>query len=114
MRLKSAIWVAAYIRRCESSLVPAMVVRRGAESAGAIFIKVNLLNQTARLFSPAPQTSFKDGDLSRRWQPVNAGEAEAEEKVDQRLAREIKFDPDIWVVEIEDRQGRSFLDGQVV
>ncbi|MBZ0217642.1 MAG: DUF1491 family protein, partial [Fimbriimonadaceae bacterium] len=68
MRLKSAIWVAAYIRRCETSAVPAMVVRRGAESAGAIFIKINLLDRTARLLAPAPQALIDNDDGSRRWQ----------------------------------------------
>ena len=114
MRLKSAIWVAAYIRRCDVSLVPAVILRRGAESAGAIFIKVNLLDGTARLFSPAPQALFDNDDLSRRWLSVGNGEPESEEKVDQRLAREFEFDPDIWVIETEDRQGRDFLGDHLI
>ena len=60
MRLKSAIWVAAYIRRCNGEGAFAVVRRRGAEDAGAIFIKLNRLDGTAELFAPAPQTAFDD------------------------------------------------------
>ncbi len=60
MRLKSAIWVAAYIRRCNGEGAFAAVRRRGAEDAGAIFIKLNRLDGTAELFAPAPQTAFDD------------------------------------------------------
>ena len=52
MRLKSAIWVAAYVRRCHVEGAFAAVRRRGAEDAGAIFIKLNRLNGTAELFGP--------------------------------------------------------------
>jgi hypothetical protein len=111
MRLKSAIWVAAYIRRCNIEGAFACVRRRGAEEAGAIFVKVNRLDGTADLFGPAPQSLFEDARPSERLfvrcfteQPV------LESKVEERLAREIRFDPDVWIVEIEDRAGRHFLD----
>jgi hypothetical protein len=111
MRLKSAIWVAAYVRRCNLEGAFAAVRRRGAEEAGAIFIKLNRLDGTAELFGPAPQSTFdeahpSDRAFSRclREQPV------AETKVEERLVREIRFDPDAWIVEIEDRTGRHFLD----
>ena len=57
MRLKSAIWVAAYVRRCYVEGASAVVRRRGAEEAGAIFIKISRLDGTAALFAPAPQAS---------------------------------------------------------
>lgn len=111
MRLKSAIWVAAYIRRCNIEGAFACVRRRGAEEAGTIFVKVNRLDGTADLFGPAPQSLFDDARPSERLfircfpeQPA------AESKVEERLARESRFDPDIWIVEIEDRGGRHFLE----
>src|SRR5690242_16273309 len=111
MRLKSAIWVAAYVRRCNLEGAFAAVRRRGAEEAGAIFVKLNRLDGTAELFGPAPQSTFDeahptDRAFSRclREQPV------AEANVEERLVREIRFDPDAWIVEIEDRTGRHFLD----
>ena len=60
MRLKSGIWVAAYVRRCNVEGVFAAVRRRGADEAGAIFIKINRLDGTATLYGPAPQTAFDE------------------------------------------------------
>ena len=61
MRLKSNIWVSAYLRRCQSEGVFGAVRRRGAEEAGAVFVKVSLLDGNAMLYVPAPQTSYDDG-----------------------------------------------------
>src|SRR6202000_2022054 len=61
MRLKSAIWVAAYIRRCQTEGIFAAVRRHGADEAGAIFIKVNRLDGRADLYGPAPQGGFRQG-----------------------------------------------------
>lgn len=111
MRLKSGIWVAAYLRRCQIEGAFAAVRRRGAEEAGAIFIKINRLDGTADVYGPAPQTAFSDARPADRaftacLKVMPAPEADAE----AYLARQINFDPDVWIVEIEDRQGRSFLD----
>ena len=75
MRLKSAIWVAAYVRRCHGDGAFAAVRRRGAEEAGAIFIKLNRLDGTAELFGPAPQSAFDDAHPSDRAFIRSFGEA---------------------------------------
>jgi hypothetical protein len=114
MRLKSAIWVAAYIRRCHIEGAFAAVRRRGAEEAGAIFVKLNRLDGTAELFGPAPQSVFDDARPADRLFSRCLGEDPAPEaKIEERLARELRFDPDAWILEVEDRAGRHFLD-QVV
>ena len=95
MRLKSRIWVAAYIRRCGVEGVFAAVRRRGAEEAGVIYVVVNRLDGTADLYGPAPQTAFDEGmPIDRAFTPALAS----------------RFDPDLWVIEIEERSGRHFLD----
>ncbi len=114
MRLKSSIWISAYIRRCEQSHAPVMVVRRGEDAAGAIYIKVNRLDGTATILAPAPQTALSDHPESRRWMPLRDGSVMPEPDADNILTREISFDPDIWILEIEDRQGRDFLDDEKV
>jgi hypothetical protein len=114
MRLKSAIWVGAYIRRCYGEGAFAAVRRRGAEEAGAIFIKLNRLDGSAELFGPAPQSAFDEAQPLDRAFARSLGEAPVpEEKVEDRLAREVRFDPDVWIVEVEDRAGRHFLDNIV-
>jgi hypothetical protein len=114
MRLKSGFWVAAYIRRCQVEGVFAAVRRRGADEAGAIFIKVNRLDGTADLYGPAPQTAFDEAQPTDRAfsSPLKTAPA-PEADVEAYLARETRFDPDVWIVETEDRTGRHFLD-QVV
>ena len=116
MRLKSAIWVAAYVRRCNVEGVFAAVRRRGAEEAGAVFLKVSRLDGTAALYGPAPQTAFDDARPAERAFVAVTGAPHPvpEADIEKRLEKEIKFDPDVWIVEIEDRAGRAFLDNIVV
>jgi hypothetical protein len=109
MRLKSELLVAALVRRANAEGAFAAVVRRGTSEAGSIFVKVARLDGTADLYQPAPQSSYgEDDDGVRRFEPAMT--AAPERDVDVRLARERQFDPDLWVVEIEDRAGRHFLD----
>jgi hypothetical protein len=111
MRLKSAIWVAAYLRRCNIEGAFAAVRRHGAEEAGAIFIKINRLDGSAELFGPAPQSAFDEAQPSdRAFSPSLKDQPVPEAKVEERIAREVKFDSDVWVLEVEDRAGRHFLD----
>jgi hypothetical protein len=111
MRLKSGIWVAAYVRRCQVEGASAVLRRRGAEEAGAVFVKISRLDGTADLFGPAPQTAFDEAHPSQRaFTALFGGQAAADAEVEARLAREIRFDPDVWIVEVEDRAGRNFLD----
>lgn len=113
MRLKSSIWVAAYLRRCQAEGVFAALRRRGAEEAGAVFIKVNRLNGTADLYGPAPQAVFDEAHpLERAFVPMPKQPA-SDAEVEAALSRQLRFDPDLWIVEVEDPAGRHFLD-QVV
>lgn len=110
MRLKSSIWVSAYLRRCQTEGVFGAVRRRGAEEAGAVFVKVALLDGRAMLYVPAPQTAYDDErPFERIFVPVSPAPL-AEAAVEERLAKEVRFDPDVWIVETEDRAGRHFLD----
>ena len=115
MRLKSGIWVAAYVRRCNVEGVFAAVRRRGADEAGAIFIKINRLDGTATLYGPASQTAFDEAQPADRMFSAVLGGAQPapDADVEARLTREIRFDPDLWLVEMEDRAGRHFLDNVV-
>jgi len=110
MRLKSSIWVAAYLRRCQTEGIFGAVRRRGAEEAGAVFVKVGLLDGKAMLYVPAPQTVYDESrPIERIFMPTSP-EPMPEASVEERLVKEIRFDPDAWIVETEDRAGRHFLD----
>lgn len=109
MRVTSGLWVSAYIRRCFAEGAMAAVVRHGADEAGAILIVVDRLDETADLYGPAPQSAFAVGRPADRLFHLLMRRVQRTE-IDTRLADEIRFDPDLWVVEVEDRIGRSFLE----
>ena len=99
----SDIWVAALIRRAELGGAFAVVVRKGDARAGSVLIKVLSRSQgTARLYAEATR-----GDGEKVWMRPALSEQEAE--LDAYVARTVRVDPDIWVVEIDDRDGRHFL-----
>jgi hypothetical protein len=110
LRLKSEIWVKAYLRRCRVEGADALLVRRGDADAGAIYIKVSRLDGTAALFGPAP-AGLDEAREDRRWEPCLKAAPAAEAEVDAFLQRQIAFDADIWIVAVEDRAGRHFLNG---
>jgi hypothetical protein len=111
MRLKSALWVAAYLRRCQVEGVPAVVRRRGAEEAGAVFVRICRLDGTSDLFGPAPQSEYNATEqAARAFSPSLKEQPAPDAAVEAYLAREMKFDPDVWIVEVEERTGRNFLE----
>jgi len=116
VRLKSGIWVSAYLRRCNIEGAFAAVRRRGAEEAGAVFIKINRLDGTGILYGPAAQSTFDEArPVDRMFTAMLRGDKPVPEAdIEARLTREIRFDSDIWIVEVEDRAARNFLDGNVV
>jgi hypothetical protein len=107
-RLKAGIYVRALIRRAEAHGASAFVVRKGIEEAGAIYIKVSRLDGTGFVLAQARQ---REGDLV--WmRPL--GENADEAKAAAYFEKQIRFDPDIWILEIEDREGRAFVDEPIV
>lgn len=101
--LKSSIWVAALVRRAQSAAGAAYVARRGDADAGVVIVKVARLDGTADVYLPA-----RDMEGKRAWRPAAAAPMQ-EAEADAAVRRETDYDPDCWVVEIEDRQGRHFL-----
>ena len=114
MRLRSDIWVSAFLRRAEIEGAFAVLRKRGAAEAGAIFIRLDRLDGTGALYGPAPQSEFEADDATRRFRRMHDAEWTDALAIDDRLAREMKFDPDIWIVDLEDRQGRHFLDDALI
>jgi hypothetical protein len=106
VELKTEIWVSALIRRATVAGAFATVARKGDPDGGAVLVKVATLDGRARLYAPA-----RVGEGARIWIDLSAGSlGEREADVDAYARRRAGTDPDLWVVEIEDRQGRTFLD----
>lgn len=111
MRLRSEVWVKWYVRQAASSGCPAYVAHHGDDTAGAVIIKVNRLNGTADLYTPAPPSLDSTVDPERRFQCVTGPAPVAEAEADKLIEREARFDSDLWVVEVESPAGAHFLDG---
>ena len=102
-RLTAEFWVSAYLNRLRLYEIPAFVVTHGDDTAGAVLVKLNTLDGNAKAF----QRSFDLMSGERAWMVLAEG---AESDVDSALAKQRSFDPDLWVIEVEDRQGRHLLD----
>jgi hypothetical protein len=109
LRLRTDFFVAALVRRAEAAGAFAAVARRGAAEAGAVFVVIDRRNALFDLYGPAPQSVFDEARPSDRlfMRIISAG---AEADVRARLASESRFDADLWVIDIEDREGRPFVD----
>lgn len=102
-RLTARFWVDAYLARLRFADIPAFVTSHGDDTGGAVLVKLNTLDGQARVF----QRSFDLATGARVWAELTAG---VESDVDLSIAKQRSFDPDLWVIEVEDRAGRHLLD----
>ena len=107
--LRAEIWIKAQIRMCDLNMTPAYVRRKGDPDAGAVLLKLDKLDGTSEVL-----TQVRTGEGSKAWSrgtgetPVPDTEAEA------YIARQLKYDPDIWVLEIEDPANTYSVDGEII
>jgi len=102
-RVTAEFWVQAYLTRLRLNDIPAFVTARGDATAGAVMVKLNTLDGKAAAF----QRSFDLMSGDRAWVALVEGD---EADVDAALTRQRRYDPDLWLVEVEDRAGRHLLD----
>ncbi len=113
MRLKAGIWVDAYLRRCAGEGLAVYLERRGDADAGAIFIKVDYLNGEIMVYAPAVSAFDADHD-DRQWRQLTGPDPVGEGEAAQAIERQASFDPDIWVIVVEDRTGAALLDENMI
>jgi hypothetical protein len=105
-KLKARLWVQAVIRQCGSLGIPAVVVKKGDEDAGVVLVKLNRGAAGCEVF-----TQVRDAEGKLAWLRATGAEPVPEQSADAYIARQREVDWDLWVVEIEDRLGRTpFLD----
>ena len=102
-RLTARFWVDAYLTRLRLQDIPAFVVAHGDDTGGAVLVKLATLDGQACVF----QRSFDLITGDRTWVELASGD---EREVDETVTRQRGFDPDLWVIEVEDRAGRHLLD----
>jgi hypothetical protein len=102
-KLTTDFWVGAYLTRLRLYDIPVFVTAKGDATAGAVLIKMNTLDGQAACY----QRSFDLMSGERAWMVLAEG---IEAEVDASLTKQRSFDPDLWVIEVEDKQGRHLLD----
>lgn len=102
-RLTADLWISAYLARLRLADIPAFVVKKGDATAGAVMVKLNTLDGQAKAF----QREFNILEDRRDWAVLVEGD---ERDVDAALAKQRGVDPDLWIIEVEDRAGRTLLD----
>lgn len=104
-RLKTEIWVHAFLRRCQVEGMYGAVLNKGAAEAGAVYVVVNHLDGTRHFFGPAPGPAYDDDGERRFIEEIPFPASQGD--IDKMIARRLKFDADIWVVEVDDRKGTA-------
>lgn len=100
MRVTTDFWVSSIVRRAYAAGGFAAVARRGASEAGAVMITQRDRTGEMRLYGPAPQTSYDDARPDERLF-AELLRADGENQIRDRIERELRFDPDLWIVELE-------------
>jgi hypothetical protein len=108
-RLPTALWVMAHLRRANAESVTTTVLRKGEPNSGTLLVKINRLDDRCRLLSQARDI---EGNLG--WLAAFKGAEVPEAEADAYIARAVDRDPDLWVIEVEDREGRQPFEGRML
>jgi hypothetical protein len=108
-RLPTELWVQAHLRRCSVDATPAALLRRGESERGTVLLKLNQIEAGCRILTQARDLEGRLG-----WLAALGGKLVPETEADAYIARAVERDPDLWVIEIEDRNGRNPFDGKLI
>jgi len=107
--LKSEIWIKAQIRLCDINLISAMVIRRGDSDAGAILLKINRLDAGVEVLC---QT--RDTEGNHAWMRGTGESLISETEAETYIRKQIQYDPDLWVLEIEDPKVQYVINCKII
>ena len=108
IRLTTAMWFAIFMRQERERGAFVTVARTGAQQAGAVFVLQNHLDGTASLYGPSPQSMFRESETGRLFEKILTGASMPE--VEAYIAKQVAFDPDLWVIETESGEGDPSLE----
>lgn len=107
-RLPTDLWVAANMRAADAQGIPMTVVRKGDRARGTVMLKLNRLDRTFTVLTQVRR------DERLVWSRGTGPDPVTEADADSYIARQLRYDPDLWVIEVEDRHGRHWFDGPLV
>lgn len=107
-RMPTELWVTAHLRRCTAAGTPVYVIHRGAAAAGTVMVKIVMKGRGCKLLN---QSRDIEGNLG--WMDIYEGEIVDETRADQYIQRATERDPDVWVIEVEDINGKNPFEGKI-
>lgn len=108
-RLPTGLWVQAHTARCSAAGIPTAVLRRGDSDRGVVIVKLRHRDRGIRVV-----TQMRDLDGTLVWNDVFDGRFVDEGEAGEYVDRQASYDPDIWVVEVEDGDEDGWFSGVVV
>lgn len=106
-RLRAGFWVKAQLRLCDQRMIPMVVRRRGDADAGTVLIKIDRLDGTAQVLTPVT-----GADGRRVWSPGTGEAPVPDADAEAYIERQTGYDPDLWVLEVEDGEGKYQPDAE--
>jgi len=107
-RLPTGLWVDAHLRRCMTAAIPVYVVNKGAYASGTVMVKIVMRGAGCLLLNQA-----RDMDGTMGWMQVFDDAPVDERRADDYIKRAITRDPDLWVIEVEDAEGKNPFEGKI-
>ena len=107
--LPTALWVESHIAQCQSNCIPVYVMNKGAHSGASVLLKINGLENGCQIL-----TQVRDMDGHLGWMNVLGKEDIAESEIDAYIRRSIERDPDVWAIEIEDKELKNPFGGNII
>jgi len=107
-RIPTELWVAAHMRQCVAKSIPVYVVHKGALASGTVIVKIVMHGKGCKLLNQS-----RDLDGNQGWLDVFDGEIVDEKRADEYIQRSLKRDPDVWVIEVENAEGKNPFEGKV-
>ncbi|HHI82331.1 MAG TPA: DUF1491 family protein [Rhizobiales bacterium] len=107
--LNSGIWARGYVRRCNLAGLSCVIASKGASEAGAIYICITMTGQKGRVLCPAPGPAY-DENGERNWSCPLGPEPVPLTEIEDYLARQKRFDPDIWIIDVDDKTGEALIE----
>jgi len=107
-RIPTELWVTAHLRQLTAKGIHHYVVHKGAPAAGTVMVKIIIAGQGCRLFN---QSRDMDGVMG--WMDIFDGSIVDEKKADEYAQRSLKRDPDVWIIEVENKTGDNPFEGKI-
>jgi hypothetical protein len=108
-RLRTELWIKALIRRCDIAAIAVAVVTRGDRDSGTVLLKFNARHEGCSVLA---QARSSEGELI--WMRATGPTPVVESDADAYIARQRRYDSDLWVVEIECASPTTVVDGHIV